>query len=188
MADTETKLAEKSQENFVVGNKIYILGPFDRSVSSEVIPAFAELIDNLSGTKDPIIQIYINSYGGYAAELFSLMSFIDIAKAAGIKIITYNIGVAYSCGSLLAVLGDYRYMHKYATNLPHLGQASMAPQTFEQLERGIKNINEHFVTIKAIYEKHTKMPKKQLEKVLKDDDYFMNAEECVKYGFCDESI
>ena len=79
-------------------------------------------------------------------------------------------------------------MHKYATNLPHLGQASMAPQTFEQLERGIKNINEHFVTIKAIYEKHTKMPKKQLEKVLKDDDYFMNAEECLKYGFCDEII
>lgn len=32
------------------------------------------------------------------------------------------------------------------------------------------------------------MPKKMLEKVLKDDDYFMNAEECKKYGFCDEII
>lgn len=188
MAETETKVAEKSQENFVVGNKIYILGPFDRSVSSEVIPAFSELIDNLNGTKDPVIQIYINSYGGYASELFSLMTFIDIAKADGIKIITYNIGTAYSCGSLLAILGDYRFMHKYATNLPHLGQAGMTPQTVEQLERGIKNISEHFNTIKTIYEKHTKMPKKMLEKVLKDDDYFMNAEECLKYGFCDEII
>ena len=188
MADTETKLAEKSQENFVVGNKIYILGPFDRSVSSEVIPAFAELIDNLSGTKDPIIQIYINSYGGYAAELFSLMSFIDIAKAAGIKIITYNIGVAYSCGSLLAVLGDYRYMHKYATYLPHLGQMGMTLSTVEQLERNAKRVAEHFAKIYTIYAAHTKLNKKQLDKVLKDDDYFMSADECLKCGFCDEII
>ena len=188
MAELETKVSEKSQENFVVGNKIYILGPFDRSISSEVIPAFSELVDSLIDTKDPIIQIYINSTGGYASELFSLMSFIDIAKAHGIKIVTYNIGVAYSCGSMLAILGNIRFMHHYATNLPHLGQAGMSPQTVEQLERGIKHISDHFNTIKGIYETYTKMPKKMLEKVLKDDDYFMNAEECKKYGFCDEII
>ena len=56
-----------------------------------------------------------------------LISVIDIAKSHGIKIVTYNIGVAYSCGSMLSILGDYRIMHKYATNLPHLGQASIDP-------------------------------------------------------------
>lgn len=188
MAEDITEVAKKSQENFVVGNKIYILGPFDRSVSSEVIPAFSELIDALSDTKDPIIHIYINSSGGYCSELFSLMTFIDIAKSHGIKIITYNIGIAYSCGSMLAILGDVRFMHRYATNLPHLGQAGMAPQTIEQLERGIKHISDHFDTIRCIYEAYTKMPKKMLDKVLKDDDYFMNAVECKKYGFCDEII
>ena len=44
-ADSETETAKKSQENFVVGNRIYILGPFDRSISSEVIPAVIELTD-----------------------------------------------------------------------------------------------------------------------------------------------
>ena len=187
-ADTETKIAEKSQENFVVGNRIYILGPFDRSISSEVIPAVIELIDQLKSEKDPSFEVYINSYGGYAAELFGLIAVLDIAKANGIEVITYNLGVAMSCGSLLAVTGDYRYMHKYATNLPHLGQMGMTLSTVEQLERNAKRVAEHFAKIYTIYAAHTKLNKKQLDKVLKDDDYFMSADECLKCGFCDEII
>ena len=188
MADAVTEISKVSKENFVVANRIYILGPFDRSISSEVIPAFIELIDQLQFTKDAVIEIYINSYGGFCAELMGLISVIDIAKSHGIKIVTYNIGVAYSCGSMLSILGDYRIMHKYATNLPHLGQASIDPQTFEQLERGAKYINDHFSMIRAIYLKYTKMPKSKIDKVLNDDDYYMNAEECKKFGFCDETI
>lgn len=71
--------------------------------------------------KNPEIEIYINSYGGYASELLGLLSLIELAKSEGIKIKTYNIGCAYSCGSLLAVVGDERYMYRYADNLPHLG-------------------------------------------------------------------
>ena len=187
-ADCDTEVVKKSQENFVVGNRIYILGPFDRSISSEVIPVIVELIDQIKSEKDPAFEIYINSYGGYAAELFGLIAVLDIAKAAGIKIITYNLGVAMSCGSLLAVIGDYRYMHKYATNLPHLGQMGMTLSTVEQLERNAKRVAEHFGKIYSIYAAHTKLNKKQLDKVLKDDDYFMSADECLKYGFCDEII
>jgi len=188
LAESETEVAKKSQENFVVGNRIYILGPFDRSISSEVIPAIIELIDSLKSEKDPYFEIYINSYGGFSAELFGLLTVLDLAKKAGIKIITYNIGAAYSCGSMLAVIGDYRYMHKYATNLPHLGQAGMTLTTVEQLERNTKRVAQHFAKIYTVYAAHTKMSKKQLDKVLKDDDYFMDADECLKYGFCDEII
>ena len=139
-------------------------------------------------TKDPVFEVYINSYGGYASELFGLLTVLDLAKAAGIKIITYNIGSAYSCGSLLAVTGDYRYMHKYADNLPHLGQTEMELTTVEQLKRNTKRVAEYFAKIYSIYATHTKMSKTQLDKVLKDDDYFMDADECLKRGFCDEII
>lgn len=188
MAEINTEIGKKSQENFVVGNRIYILGQFDRSISSDVIPAVVELIDMLQSEKEPKIEIYINSYGGYCAELMGLLALIELAKSRGIQIITYNIGCAYSCGSLLAVVGNYRYMYRYAENLPHLGQAGMTPTTVEQLERGVKSISQHFSRIFSIYSLYTKTNKKQLEKILKDDDYHMDAEECLKLGFCDEII
>ena len=188
MADSITEVAKKAQENFVRANRIFILGPFDRSISEKVIPDFLDLIDLIKTEKEPVIEIYINSHGGYASELMGLLSVIQMAKSFGIKIVTYNIGVAYSCGSLLAVIGDYKFMYRYADNLPHLGQACMCPQTFEQLNRNTKHIASWFNTIADIYAKHTKVSKKELIKILKDDDYHMDADECLKKGFCDEII
>ena len=138
--------------------------------------------------KEPVITFYINSHGGFADELLSLITLIDMAKAAGIKIVTYNIGVAYSCGSILAVLGDEKYMSKYADNVPHLGQAFLNPTTMEQLQRGTKHVTEWFSKIFDIYIKNTKISKKDLTRILKDDDCHLNAAECLNYGFCDYII
>lgn len=188
MADIETKMTEKSQENFVRENNVYILGPFDRSISSNVIPEIINLINILKFEKDPRINVYVNSCGGFACELFSLMAVIEIAKTYDIKIFTYNLGMAYSCGSLLAVIGDYRYMYKYATNLAHLGSSAISAETFEQLTRSANYINNHFNMIVDIYKKHVKCSEKKLKEILKDDMYFMNAETCLKLGFCDQII
>lgn len=188
MADCQTEVQKKSQENFVVGNRVYILGPFDRSISSEVIPALVEVIEALKTEKDSTIEFYINSFGGYSAELLSLLTLIDLAKNNGIKIVTYNLGTAYSCGSMLAVVGDHRYMYRYAHNLPHLGQTFLAPTTVEQLNREAKHAAEWFSIVFDIYSTYTKMPKKKLKQVLEDDDYYMNSQECLENGFCDEII
>ena len=174
--------------NFVRGNRIHILGEFDKSISSDVIPDLIDLIDTMKFAKDPTIEIYINSYGGYASELLGLLTLIDLAKKSGIKIITYNIGSAYSCGSILAIIGDMRYMYRYADNLPHLGQVFINPQTIEQLNRGAQHAFDWFSMITEIYAKYTKIPKKELSRILRDDDYHMTAGECLKYGFCDEVI
>ena len=42
-------------------------------------------------------------------------------------------------------------------------------------------------TIRNIYVKHTKIPKKQLNDILKRDLWF-DAETCLKYGLIDEII
>lgn len=185
MADIETKVSEKSQENCVKDNRVYILGPFDRSISSGVVPDLVELIEAAKFAKDPVIEIYVNSVGGIAAECMSLISLIDRAKASKIRIETYNLGIAYSCGSILSVMGDVKYMSKYAFNMPHLGQAFLCPTTVEQLDRGISHVSQWFTMLKEIYLRHTKIPKKKLEEIMKDDSYVMNAKECLQYGFCD---
>lgn len=184
----DMEMIKRTPENFVRGNKVYILGEFDKTISSNVIPDLVDLVETMKYAKDPEIEFYINSPGGYANELISLLTLIDLARRNGIKIITYNIGVAHSCGSILAVVGDVRYMYRYADNLPHLGQVFIMPQTVEQLNRSAQHAFDWFNTIAEIYAKYTKIPKKELQKILKDDDYHMGAAECLKFGFCDEVI
>lgn len=189
MAEDQT-IPEKecSKENFVKDGKVYILGPFDRSISQNVIPEMTNLIGENVFQKEPNITIYINSYGGYAAELFAMLSIIDLARSAGISISTYNIGVAFSCGSILAVYGDDRAMGKHATNLMHLGTIKSEGHTFMQLDRNYSFDKNHFNTIREIYAEHTKMDKAALDKALSDDGYFLNAKQCLKYGLCDKII
>lgn len=188
MAESITEVGKKSQENFVKDERVYIMGPFDRSISSCVIPDFISLIDCVRCAKDPAIEIFINSYGGHVAELYALMSAVEIAKAEGIRIDTYNLGVAGSCGSMLAVIGDCRKMSKYAVNYPHLGMTSTVVETFEQAEREKKRVNDWMNRTVSIYADHTKMSKNQLMKMLSDDGWNLTAEECLKLGFCDEII
>lgn len=186
IVDSTTKLPEVSKENFVCDDKVYILGDFDRSISSEVIPGLMNIITMKRNTVNPIIEIYINSNGGYAYELFGLMSIIDIGRSYGIKFITYNIGIAASCGSLLAVYGDHRYMSKYATNLMHLGQTGSYFSTFKQMDRQNEKNKKHFNKIIDIYAANTKIDKKKITELLTDDSLYLDPKQCLKYGLCDE--
>ncbi len=173
-------------KNFVTDDgNVYILGNFDSTISTNVVPIMLTLINSLSTEKNPTINIYINSYGGEAKELFSLLSIIEMAKQQGIKIVTYVLGCAYSAGSLLAVFGDERYMSRYADHLLHLGSSGCSFTTFEQLKRETENNIKHFNKILDIYAAHTKIPKKKLSEMLKDDKLYLDPKQCLEYGICD---
>lgn len=186
IVENTTKIPEVSKENFVCDDKVYIMGDFDRSISSEVIPGLMNIISMKKNIVNPVIEIYINSHGGYAHELFGLMSIMDIGRSYGIKFVTYNIGLAASCGSLLAVYGDHRYMSKFATNLMHLGQAGSMFSTFKQMERQNENNKKHFNKIIDIYAASTKIDKKKITELLTDDSLYLDPKQCLKYGLCDE--
>lgn len=175
--------------NFVsTDGDVFILGEFDDSISQNVIPALVKHIDEIAEDRNPYIKVFINSNGGYAKQLWALLSLFAMAKARGIKIITINMGIAYSCGSMLAICGDERYMFKYARNLMHLGRQGDEVTTFKQIDRVNKSMKEHFEAIVEIYKKHTKMSEEMIRKEISDDSYFMNAEDCIKYGFADKII
>ena len=186
MAEPETTVAETSKENFIKDGKVYILGPFDRSISQNVVPGMAEIIG--TNEKNPTMVIYINSYGGYAAELFSVLAMIELAKHMGITVITHVVGVAYSCASLLAIHGNHRIMYRHATHLMHLGEHGFTSGTYEQLDRNHKHAKKWFDTIVKMYADHTKMTEAQVRKALSDDNYYLDAKECKKLGLCDEIL
>ena len=176
---------DRKSSNFVKNGKVYILGDFDCTISRYVIPDFVDLVGACSGQRDAIIPMYINSFGGDAHELFGLLSAMDLARIVGVRIYTYNIGVAYSCGSLLAVSGDQRFMSKNARNLMHLGESSRIASTYEQLKRTNKDTMDFFDKIVGIYKERTKMTEAKIRKILEDDLYFMGAKECLRLGLVD---
>jgi ATP-dependent protease ClpP protease subunit len=179
----------QKSKNFVTDDgNVYILGEFDSTISTDVVCALTSIVEQMSHVKDPTIHIYINSCGGNAYELFSLLSILDIAKKKGVIIHTHIIGVAYSAGSILAVYGDYRTMSRYSDHLLHLGHAGADFSTFEQIKRETENNIKHFTKILNIYLEHTKIPKKKLLDMLQDDKQYLDAEQCLKYGICDEII
>ena len=167
---------------------IYILGDFDSSISQNVVPGLVKRIQEETDKPNGQIWFYINSRGGYCHELYNLLSLIDVAKSVGIKIYTVIMGNAYSCGSILAIHGDHRAIYKYGKHLAHLGQQGDTVTTFKQIERSNKKMVEHFENIVQMYKDNTDMPEKMIREVLLDDSFYMNAEECKKYGFVDEII
>lgn len=183
--DGESATEERKSTNFVRNGRVYILGDFDDSISKYVVPDMIELVNQINGAKDPVIPIYINSAGGEADKLQSLLSIFAIARQCGVRIATYNIGVAYSCGSLLAVSGDVRFMSAGARNMMHLGSTTTINSTYEQLKRNTKDAREFFDDTVAIYAEHTKLSPKKIREILNDDMYWMNSKECLKAGLCD---
>lgn len=168
---------------------VFILGEFDSTISQHVVPAFRQLIDDKAKERDAFITIYINSNGGYTHELYNLLSLIELAHARGVGIVTVVMGRAYSCGSMLAIHGDHRVMYKYSSHIIHLGrQGALDISTEKQIKRETTQMENHFNNIRKLYKEHTKLPAKELEEALTDDSYFLTAEECVKYGLCDEIL
>lgn len=188
MAEPETTVAETSKENFVKDGKVYILGPFDRSISQNVIPGMAEIIGEINGHKDAALVIYINSFGGYLAELLSVLAMIELAKHLGITVVTHVLGAAFSCGSILAIHGDHRLMYRHATHLMHLGQHGAGYETYEQLDRSTKHAKKMLDMIVKMYVDNTKMTEAQVKKIMEDDNCYLDAKECKKLGLCDEIL
>ena len=67
--------------NFITDDgNVYILGDFDATISIYVIHALVSLVNALESQKNPKIHIYINSCGGSAYELFSMLAVLEDAK------------------------------------------------------------------------------------------------------------
>jgi len=76
-------------------------------------------IDNkLNKEKEPI-EIQINTNGGFVADGLALVSLIESMKSEGYKIITTNIGKAYSMGFILAICGSERRAYRYSHYMYH---------------------------------------------------------------------
>jgi len=129
------------------------------------------------------IHLYINSYGG---SVFAGLAATDYILSSPVDVVTVVDGCAASAATLMSVVGSHRMMHKHSFMLVHQLSSWMSGK-YAELQDGMKNNDLLMKTIKGIYEEHTKIPKKELSKILKHDLWW-DAETCLEYSLVDEII
>lgn len=161
---------------------IFLGGPINDAVANVVIAQLL-FLEHEDPKKD--IQLYVNSPGGSVTAGLAIYDTMQYVKP---DIMTICVGLAASMGSLLLTAGakGKRFALPNSKIMIHQvmggaqGQASDIKIQAEEILRVKDQLNK-------ILAKHTGHP---IEKVEKDSDrdYYMTAEEAMKYGIIDKII
>ncbi|NOZ61158.1 MAG: ATP-dependent Clp endopeptidase proteolytic subunit ClpP [Calditrichaeota bacterium] len=159
---------------------IFIGGPIDDTVASLAI---AQLLFLEAEDPEKDIYMYVNSPGGYVTAGMGIYDTMQYIKP---DVATICLGQASSMGAVLLTAGA----KGKRSALPHsrimihqpLGGAQGMAADIEIQAKEILNIREE---INKILSKHTGQA---IAKIAKDTDrnFFMSAEEALKYGLIDE--
>ena len=181
-----------SDDNNIVSvqdNKIYFYSEVSRPkilALNKSIIRVGNSIKNRSqvlGATDVPIELHICSYGG---SVFSGFAAVDYILNSQAPVHSYIDGCAASAATIMSVVADERYMHRHSFMLIHQLSSGMWGN-YEALRDSMENCDTLMETIRAIYEKHANIPKKELNDILKRDLWF-DAEKCLAYGLVDHII
>lgn len=173
----------------VSANRIYYYCEVDRREALKFNKALESLEKKILSnaisldTVPANIYAHINSFGG---SVFAGLSSVDYIKKSKVPVHTIIDGCAASAATLMSVVGKHRQMHHHSFMLIHQLSSVMWGK-YEDLKDDMKNNDLLMKTIKEIYMRHTKLPKRQLNKILKHDLWW-DSETCLKYGLVDEII
>jgi len=133
------------------------------------------------------IKLVINSFGGVIYDGFALIGVIENSIT---PIHTYCYGYAMSMGLPIFTSGHKRFASKYATfmyhealnNYPQFDKLSIIKDDLDESNRVMKQYDEILLLNSTISQK-------QLDDVKKSRrDWYITAEEALKYGIVDEII
>lgn len=178
---------KENQKVTKVNNHIYYYAEVDRNS----IFALSELIrkaekENLNVAQNfsiepPCIYLHISSFGG---SVFDAFTAIDVITSCKVDVVTIIDGATASAGTLMSVTGKKRYIRPHAYMLIHqLSSGSWGKMA--ELEDDFANNKKLMDKIKDIYKEYTKVPRKELNEILKHDLWW-EPDICLKYGLVDE--
>lgn len=177
-----------------VGNEIFFTDAVSPASIEALIKEFHAVISRsqtassgILGKNDASVAItlYIDSPGGYLKDCFKFIDYVSILQASGrVSLTTVITGIAASAATLMAIVGDKRYIMRNALCMVHeLFSGSMG--TFTQLSSGMKMLQNQHEKLLAIYLQHNKRIERQsLETLLQKETWF-TAAEYVENGFVD---
>lgn len=131
------------------------------------------------------IKICIFSPGGNLAETMHACSVMQMSKT---PVWTINMGMAMSGGFLLLIAGHkgHRYTLPYARSMAHSGSGGVSGD-FQRAKDAMEDYKDQISDMQNFILEHTNILKTQLTKK-KDCDWYMGAEDMIKYGAVDKII
>lgn len=131
------------------------------------------------------IQFIFNSPGGDVSNGFALFDHIQLLRRRGHHITTRAAGMAASMGAVLLQAGDIRIIDPRCVLLIHELSGMTAGRTTE-LEIEMQYFKKlQSLAVDALAER-AKVTRATIIKNWKKGDWWLNAEEVLKYGFADE--
>lgn len=149
-----------------------------RHVSQKMID-----IGNKYEIDPPSIKLHINSNGG---SIFAAMSCIDTIVTCKVPIHSIIEGAAASAATLISVVCEERYIKPHSFMLIHQ-LSTVFWGKMQEFDDEMKNLGNLMKIIKNIYKKHTKVPPKKLDEILKHDLWW-DADTCLKFNLVDEIL
>jgi len=157
-------------------DNIYELSQLIREAEEEnMLTSFKLKIDKIP------IYLHISSFGGTIFDAFTL---IDVIKSCKSPVYSIIEGASASAATIISVVAEKRFITPSAYMLIHQLSSGFWGKMAE-IEDDFANLKELTEKIKDIYKAHTKIPKKELNELLKHD-LWLNADKCIKYGLVDE--
>jgi ATP-dependent protease ClpP protease subunit len=167
----------------------FIFNDFDDSMEANVVLALQSEVAEQAEKRDGSLNLWINSFGGYAHLVFHIIELVEMAKREGVIVRTIVPSVAFSAGSMLAVTGTpgERYISKTGEHMIHYGRSlGSAEETPKQIERMSEYKRRDFKNTLLHYEKYADVP--NLDAEMMDDGFFIPAAKCIKYKLADKYI
>ena len=179
----KTNYGERAYDIYsrLLKDRIIFLGTaIDDGMANTVIAQLL-FLENQDPEKD--IKIYINSPGGSVSAGMAVYDTMQYVKPA---VSTICVGMAASMGSVLLAAGEKgkRFCLPNSEVMIHQVMGGMQASDIKIHAERILKLKDQLNDILA---KHTGQPKERIEKDT-DRDYFMGANEAMKYGIVDKVI
>lgn len=186
---SEPKASEDEKGNIeVVGNHIYFYCGVDfdtalklnKALQEQAVKAIANALAN--GYARPVINLHINSGGGYVHAGISIMDTI-IRLKKDVDINTYIEGRAASAATFISGVGTKRFITGRSNMLIHqLSGASWGK--YNELLDDHENHEMLMDMIMNFYKEYSNVPEDELKEILSHDLYW-TAEKCLEMGLVD---
>jgi ATP-dependent Clp protease protease subunit len=164
---------------------VFITGPIEMDVANTFI---AQMLFLQSQDPERDISVYINSPGG---SVYAGMAMYDTIKHVKNDVVTINVGLAASAASLLLAAGTKGKRYALPNTYSLIHQPLIMGQGVAGQASDIEIEAKHMVKLKRQFAQIlAENSEKPLETILLDfeRDYWMDAEETLKYGMIDKIL
>jgi ATP-dependent Clp protease protease subunit len=158
------------------------------SFDEETARTFVKEFSLAHQTGQPIIPIVIDSYGG---DAYALWTMVDTIKKSDVPVATIIEGKAMSCGAALFTCGTqgYRYIGPHSTLMIHEVSSEDVPGKAEDMKVGMQETDRLNKMMYALMEENIGKPKGYLWKLTQKrtrTDWYMAPKEAVKHGIANK--